>query len=47
MEGDTEREVLSTWREWVYEREMEEEIEREARSTWREWVYERERLRER
>ena len=28
MEGDIEREVLSTWREWVYEREMEEEIER-------------------
>ena len=38
---------MSTWREWVYEREMEGEIEREARSTWREWVYDRERWRKR
>ena len=30
MEGEIEREVCSTWRELVYEREMEGEIEREA-----------------
>ena len=30
MEEEMEREARSTWRELVYEREMEEEIEREA-----------------